>query len=177
MLLDRTVNYEFDARAPCPFGDQALQSVKQFLLREARLLDERDFATWLSLWKSNGVYWVPRFHRQPDPFEHISLIYEDATLRETRVRRLQNPRNWSQQPITHSTRLIGNIQIDGLDAEGFLIVRSSVILTEWRLEQRTLAGTVFHKLEKDSLGDWRIYIKRINLVNCDSIFGNLEVFI
>ena len=98
-------------------------------------------------------------------------------LRETRVRRLRNPRSWSQQPVTRSSRLVGSLQIEGLDGSERVIIRSSLHCTEYRLEQRHLAGEVFHKLEPTPDGGWRLHLKRINLVNCDGAFASLEVFL
>ena len=177
MLLDRTFDHSTRAIGPAALDDAARRSVEAFVFQEARLLDERRFDDWLALWTENGRYWVPRHHDQDNPYDQISLFWEDATLRKTRVRRLQNPRNWSQQPVSRSSRLTGNVQVDGADASGRLIVRSSLHYTEYRLEQRQLAGQVFHKLESAGPDRWRLHLKRIDMVCCDSVFGNLEVFV
>src|SRR5690554_3525221 len=79
--------------------------VQQFIYHEARLLDDRNWHPWLDLWTEDGMYWIPRFHNQESPYNQISLCWENAMLREIRVRTLENPRNWAQQPITHSTRV------------------------------------------------------------------------
>ena len=176
-LLDRTFDHSTVPVSGAKLDAQAIRGVEQFLFNEARLLDERRFDEWLGLWRPEGRYWVPRHHGQQSPFDQISMFWEDAVLRELRVRRITNPRNWSQQPVTRSSRLVGQVQIDGLDAEGRLIVSSSMQLTEYRLDQRQLAARVFHKLESDDDGRWRLHLKRVNLVNLDAIFSNLEVFL
>ncbi|MGE8318614.1 MAG: aromatic-ring-hydroxylating dioxygenase subunit beta [Comamonas sp.] len=176
-LLDRSFDHSTAATAAAPAGEDLRRGVERFLQHEARLLDERRFSDWLGLWTEQGRYWVPRFHGQANPFEQISLFWEDRMLREVRVRRLENERNWSQQPPTRSTRLLGSIAIEGVDAAGLLIVRSSLHMTEWRRELRHLCGTVFHKLEATPGGGWKIQLKRVDLVNCDDTFANLEVFI
>lgn len=176
-LLDRAFDVSVAPVAGAELPAAALRGVEQFLFHEARLLDERRFGEWLALWTEHGRYWVPRFHGQADPFEQISLFWEDAMLREVRVRRLENARNWSQQPPTRSARVLGNVSVEGLDAAGHLIVRSVFQLTEWRLAQRQLAGTVHHKLAATEAGHWKIVLKRVDLVNCDDVHGNLEVFI
>lgn len=177
MLLDRTFDLDLQPAARANLEVGSIRAVEQFIFHEARMLDERSYDAWLALWTEEGRYWMPRHHNQANPFEQISLFYEDRMLRETRVKRLLNPRNWSQQPVTRSSRLVGNVQVEGLDSQGRLIVRSVIHYTEHRLEQRHLAGQVFHKLESTSEGCWRIYLKRIDLVNCDSVFANLEVFV
>jgi ethylbenzene dioxygenase beta subunit len=177
MLLDRSFDLTLQPTRDAALDLTACRQVEQFLFHEARLLDERRFEAWLALWTDEGRYWVPRHHDQTDPFEQISLFWEDRMLRETRVRRLLNARSWSQQPLTRSSRLIGNVQIDGLDDAGFLIVRSSLHCTEYRLEQRHLAACVFHKLAPDGANGWRLHLKRVDLVNCESMFASLEVFL
>jgi 3-phenylpropionate/cinnamic acid dioxygenase small subunit len=136
------------------------------------------------------MYWVPHELSQTSPRDHISLFWEDATLRELRVRRITNPRNWSQQPFTRTARIVGNVMIDGTDEAGRLIVHSTLSLTEWRNGQRQLAGLTTHKLESqeghegqagsntgsDGFG-WKIYLKRLDLVNSTDVLANLEVFV
>lgn len=176
-LLDRDFDLSVAPVSEADLSEQALRSVERFLFLEAQLLDERNFGQWLALWTQDGRYWVPRFHGQANPFDQVSLFWEDAMLRQVRVRRLENARNWSQQPPTRGCRVLGNIRVEGLDRAGHLIVRSALQLTEWRHTQRQLAGTVFHKLAATEQGGWRIAFKRVDLVNCDDWFGNLEVFI
>lgn len=158
------------------FDLQMVMEVEQFLYSEARLLDTRDFHGWLDLWAQDGLYWVPHEPTQTSPYDHISLFLEDATLRETRVRRITNERNWSQQPPTRTARLVGNVCLAGFDADERLIVYSTLLVTEWRATQRTLTGLVTHKLQKSNEG-WSIYLKRVDLVNSTGVFTNLEIFV
>lgn len=177
LLLDRSFDVSVQPVAGAELPAEAQRAVELFLFREARCLDDRRLDDWLALWDDDGRYWVPRFEHQQSPFDQISLFWEDKMLRETRVRRVENPRNWSQQPKTRASHLVGNVTVEGLDAAGHLIVRSVLHYTEWRGEQRHLAGTVHHKLVATDDGGWKIRLKRVDLINCDGVFGNLEVFI
>ena len=78
--------------------------IAQFLYREARLLDERRYADWHALWTEDGMDAARAGAEVPD---HVSLFWEDRMLRDVRIRRLEHPRNWSQQPPTRSARLVG----------------------------------------------------------------------
>ena len=177
LLLDRNFDVSLTVASAAALSVDETRRAEQFLFQEAQYLDDRELDAWLALWDEDGRYWVPRFDNQANPFEQISLFWEDKMLREVRVKRLMNPRNWSQQPLTRCSHVIGNVVVKGRDAAGHLIVRSSVLYTEWRGEQRHLAGTVHHKLVNDGEGGWRIRLKRVDLINCDSVFGSLEVFI
>jgi benzoate/toluate 1,2-dioxygenase beta subunit len=159
---------------------QALQfEVQQFLFREAKYLDRREWANWEALFTEDGMYWVPLTYDQQDPLNHSSLFYEDATMREVRWRRLEHANAWSQQPLTRAVRLVGNVMIDaGSRDEGWLTVSSSLQVTEWRLarEQRQIVGHVTHSLElvEDS---WRIKQKRVALISCNGLHSAFEHFI
>src|SRR5271165_5666469 len=71
---------------------------EQYLLHEARLLDDGKFDAWLALFTADAWYWVPSEPGQKSPHDTVSLIYDDRRLLETRVRRLASPRIYSQEP-------------------------------------------------------------------------------
>lgn len=176
MLLDRNFDVSIEPVRPVTLDTQRSLSLQQFLFEEATLLDERRFDEWLALWTPDGRYWVPRHHDQTSPFDEVSIFWEDRMLRETRIRRLLNDRNWSQQPITRTSRLVGNVRVEGLDRAGQLIVSSRLHVSEYRLTLRHLAGRVVHKLVETETS-WQIALKRVDLVDSDSVFTNIEVFV
>jgi 3-phenylpropionate/cinnamic acid dioxygenase small subunit len=140
---------------------------EQFLLQEARLLDEGKFDDWLALFTPDAWYWVPSEPGQADPIETVSLIYDDRRLLETRVRRLSSPRMYSQEPRSRTSRIVGNVTIESNDRNSST-VRSKFIMIEYRREQQRLfGGTMLHRLVQ-SHGRVMIAWKRIDLVNCDA---------
>lgn len=147
---------------------------EDFLLHEARLLDEARFDEWLALFTPEAHYWVPIQPNQESPLDTISLMYDDRRLLETRVRRLSSPRIYSQEPRSRTSRIVTNVTIEG--AEGNTTkVRSKFMIVEYRREeQRIFAGTYWHTLVTTG-GDTRIAFKRIDLVNCDAPMDGLVV--
>src|SRR5579859_4590206 len=89
-----------------------LERCEQFLLHEARLLDEGKFDAWLALFTPEAWYWVPSEPDQADRFETVSLINDDRRLLETRVRRLASPRMYSQEPRSRTSRIVANVTIE-----------------------------------------------------------------
>ncbi len=177
MLLDLDFDVSVDRLAPVEVPTDTYLRLQQFVFHEARLLDERRWDEWLALWTEDGMYWMPQQHDQASPYAHISLAWEDKMMREVRVRRVENARNWSQQPPTHATRLVGNLSIDGVDASGSLVLRAVFQMTEWRRKKtRQLAGHYFYKLVAEG-ESWRLRMKRVHLVNCDAAHENLEIFL
>ncbi|MET3916414.1 3-phenylpropionate/cinnamic acid dioxygenase small subunit [Variovorax sp. OAS795] len=154
---------------------QEQQEISGFLFHEARLLDEHRWDEWQRLFTPDGLYWVPLVHGQADHLNHASLFCEDALLRSMRARRLDQARAYSQQPATRTVHVLGNVALESRSDTGCM-VRSAFMLLEWRkTEQRAFGGSVLHTLEREG-GEWRIRMKRIDLVNCDAPHEALQVF-
>ncbi len=149
---------------------------EQFLVHEARLLDEARFDEWLNLFTPDAWYWVPSQPNQISPRDTVSLIYDDRRLLETRVRRLASPRIYSQEPRSRTSRIVANVTVEELAADGCAAtVRSKFQLLEYRREsQRTFGGTCFHRLVQAGLAT-QIAWKRVDLVNCDASHEGLVV--
>jgi 3-phenylpropionate/cinnamic acid dioxygenase small subunit len=146
-----------------------------FLIHEARLLDEARFDEWLALFTSEANYWVPSEPNQADPFETVSLIYDDRRLLETRIRRLASPRIYSQEPRSRTSRIVANVTIEDDADRTATLVRSKFILIEFRRnEQRLFGGTCLHRLTVVG-GDIRIAAKRVELVNCDAPLDGIVI--
>jgi benzoate/toluate 1,2-dioxygenase beta subunit len=165
-----------EARSSAPImAKMDLRTCEAFLIHEARLLDEGHFDAWLALFTPDARYWVPSQPGQMSPFDTVSLMYDDRRLLETRVRRLADPRIYSQEPRSRTSRIVTNLSLEPGGSEPGQIVRSKFILVEYRREeQRLFAGTYTHRLVSD--GDTRrIAMKRVDLVNCDAPLDGLVV--
>ena len=161
------------ARLPQPHRLD-VRRCEQFLLHEARLLDEGKFDEWLALFTPEAWYWVPIEPDQADPAETVSLIYDDRRLLETRVRRLASPRMYSQEPRSRTSRIVSNVTIEDADSKS-CTVRSKFMMIEYRREQQRLfGGTVLHRLVLNT-GRIMIASKRVNLVNCDAPLDGITV--
>jgi 3-phenylpropionate/cinnamic acid dioxygenase small subunit len=151
-----------------------LTGCEQFLLLEARLLDEARFDDWLALFTPDAWYWVPSQPDQPNPHETVSLIYDDRRLLETRVRRLASPRMYSQEPRSRTSRLVANVTIEET-GKAARTVRSKFFMIEFRRDsQRIFGGTAFHRLVQ-TRGGLRIAWKRVDLVNCDATMDGITI--
>lgn len=147
---------------------------EDFLIHEARLLDEARFDEWLRLFTADARYWVPSQPNQDSAVETVSLMYDDRRLLETRVRRLASPRIYSQEPRSRTSRIVTNVTIEGVDGTA-TEVRSKFMIVEYRREeQRIFAGTYRHTLVATG-GDIRIALKRVDLINCDAPMDGLVV--
>ena len=164
--------------APAPPGVAGIDRVpfEEFLIHEARLLDERRFRDWMALFAEDGTYWVPAVPDQRNPLDQASLFYDDRELMRTRIDRLEHPRIHVQTPPSRTAHLVGNVLVESVDEDkGEYVVGSTVIMVEYRDEQqRVFAGRQHHRLRRDG-ASFRIVQKRVDLINCDSAFEAMAV--
>jgi benzoate/toluate 1,2-dioxygenase beta subunit len=155
-------------------GDQ--RAVEQFLVHEARLLDERRFEEWRDLFAEDGHYWVPLKPDQASPDGEASLFYDDKGIMQTRFERLRHPNIHSQSPPHRTCHIVGNVVVESVDAaRGECSVTSNVIMTDYRMRvQRLFSGRVRHRLRGEADG-YKIVLKRVDLINCDDVFELIAV--
>lgn len=155
----------------------ANQDLIDFVVQEAALLDELRFDDWLQLFTEDGHYWMPLAHGQTDPRLHASLMYEDRLLLQVRIARLLGARTFSQQPTSRCHHLLQQPVVTARDdAAGVWTCRTAFHYIESRRDTQTLyAGWTTHTLVQQG-GALRMRLKRVDLVNCDAAFGNIQLF-
>jgi 3-phenylpropionate/cinnamic acid dioxygenase small subunit len=153
------------------------QDLIDFVVAEAALLDEMRFDEWLALFTDDGHYWMPLAHGQTDPRLHASLMYEDKLLLQVRIARLHGARTFSQQPGSRCHHLLQLPVVTARDeAAGVYICRTAFHYIESRRDTQTLyAGWATYTLVCQD-GALRMRLKRVDLVNCDAAFGNIQLF-
>jgi 3-phenylpropionate/cinnamic acid dioxygenase small subunit len=157
-------------------AEPSIEELERFLLHEANLLDERRFRDWMELFAEDGTYWVPSVPGQTSPFDQASLFYDDRALMKTRIARLEHPKIHVQTPPSRTVHLLGRPVLHPAPGDaGEYVVSSSVIMVEYRQDQqRVFAGRQTHRLRREGRS-FRIAQKRVDLVNCDSVFEAIAV--
>ena len=156
----------------------SIAEVEAVLVDEARLLDARDWNAWNQLFTPDGIYWVPAQPGQEDPLRHVSLIYEDALLREVRIRRFDDRNAFSLQGGPRGWRMVANVRIDSSDpVAGTLTASSRLIAAEYQRERVTrFEAFVTHRLVIQE-GQLRIALKRVELLDCDAAHGDISLYL
>ena len=148
--------------------------IEQFLYHEARLLDAQRYEEWLDLYTADATYWVPLEQGQADPFETSSIIYDDRTLLELRVRQARHPRAHARQPLARTVHQVGNVTVLA-EEHSEIRVASTLQLVEFRNQQQRLwAALVEHRLRRVPQG-LRIAHKRVDLVNSEGELDGVEI--
>jgi 3-phenylpropionate/cinnamic acid dioxygenase small subunit len=147
-----------------------------FIYAEARMLDEGRYSQWLDLWLPDGHYWMPLDYKQTDPHLVTSLLYEDMFMLKLRVERLNGARTFSQKPKSRCHHVIQRPFVDEADhGAGTYKINTSMHYVETRLDdQFLLALTAIHDLKLIN-GELKIANKRVDLLNSDAAFGNIQL--
>ncbi len=147
-----------------------------FIYAEARILDEGQFSKWLDLWLEDGHYWMPLDYKQTDPNLVTSLLYEDNFMLRLRVERLNGERTFSQKPKSRCHHVIQRPDVDLFDLDtGHFVTNTSMHYVETRLDEQFLLACVARHELKLIDGALRIANKRVDLLNSDAAFGNIQL--
>ena len=134
--------------------DDVLSQVEQFLYREARLLDSRQFRQWIDLLADDLRYWIPmRSNRYSAASKSISILdgsrYEEDDLSKEsdqafmdedkgslrrRVDRLDTGMAWAEDPPSRTRHLISNVEVEPGERESEVKVYSNFIMYRSRGE-------------------------------------------
>ncbi|OEO26017.1 benzoate 1,2-dioxygenase small subunit [Pseudomonas sp. J237] len=91
-------------------------TVRDFLYREARYLDDCEWESWLEQYAANATFWMPSWDDNDtlteDPQGEISLIwYGNRGGLEDRVFRIKTERSSATMPDTRTSHNISNIEL------------------------------------------------------------------
>ena len=134
--------------------DETIREVEQFLYREARLLDNRQFRDWLEMLTEDVRYWMPiRTNKYPVNSKAISvldgsrleesevsserdlaLMDEDKDSLTRRIDRLDTGMAWAEDPPSRTRHIITNIEVEAGDSQDELRVYSNFFMYRTRAE-------------------------------------------
>jgi 3-phenylpropionate/cinnamic acid dioxygenase small subunit len=178
-------------------NDGVIREIERFVYREARLLDERRFRDWLTLFTDDIHYWMAqRTTRYPKVSKAIKLVdencYDDDDLPhagglalydenldslERRVARLETGLAWSEDPPSRTRRLITNIEVEPADRESEVRVYSNFLVYKNRAETEQ---DFFVGSRKDLLrcvdGNFKIARRKLILDQTVLLAKNISIF-
>jgi benzoate/toluate 1,2-dioxygenase beta subunit len=127
-------------------------TVRDFLYREARYLDDMQWDEWLELYAADASFWMPCWDDDDrlteNPQSEISLIwYGNRGGLEDRVFRIKTERSSATIPDTRTSHNISNIEIVE-QTEGFCQVRFNWHTLSFRYKTTdSYFGTSFYTLD------------------------------
>jgi len=159
-------------------SDPTIREIEQLLYEEAAYLDKSDLDGWIELYTDDATYWMPVTPDQEDPINHVSLFYDDRVMMEIRRRNIKHPRAPSKDYAVRCSHIISNIRVVDTDttANKCTVTSNFHCLMYYHDKQTTFGGTYVHELVK--VGDvYRIFHKRVDLINCDAVHNTIIIYL
>ena len=166
--------------APARAAALTLQDVQQFLYREARFLDDKDWDSWLALYAPDAEFWMPSWDDDDklteDPQTEISLIwYGHKGGLEDRVFRIRTERSSATSlPEPRTSHNISNVEI--LEQSSAITrLRFNWVTLSFRYKTTdTYFGTSFYTL--DSTGPQPLIKRKKVILKNDYIHHVVDIY-
>ncbi|GAA3698102.1 benzoate 1,2-dioxygenase small subunit [Arthrobacter ginkgonis] len=157
-----------------------LERIRQFLYREARFLDDREFEKWVDCYHPNAEFWMPAWddngETTEDPQREISLIYySNRGGLEDRVFRIRTDRSSATSlPEPRTGHNITNVEI--LEHRGDQVdVRFNWFTLYYRYDNvDTYFGTSFYTI--DLSGSQPVILKKKVVLKNDYIHHVVDIY-
>ena len=169
------------AVADCGSGTSLYGEVLEFVYREAALLDDSDFVTWIKLFTDDIHYVMPvrttQFRARGPGFEEVAFFDENINSLRTRVARLQTGSAWAETPPSRTRHFLTNVLVArGAHAQEFQ-VSANFLVTRTRSDQgyQMFTGRREDLLRRAAPADYRIARRRILIDQTVITSTNLSV--
>lgn len=169
-----------------PYGHVTYNEAMDFLIQEARLLDDSLVDQWLALLAPDIFYSMPTrqtLARRDGPgFDELygSYLWETFATLTLRARRLtQTESAFAEDPPSRTRRLITNLMLYHTDIDGEFVARSYLLLLRNRDEQTDyhLVSAVREDIIRATATGWRL-AQRVILVDQAALgIHNIAIFL
>ena len=178
--------------------DAAIREIEQFLYREARMLDNRQYHAWLDLLTDDIRYWMPvRTSRYAKISKSVVLLDEenydetdvaregeqaimdeDKGSLELRVARLDTGMAWAEDPPSLTRHFISNIEVEATDTPSEYRVFSNFMVYRTRGDhhQDFYVGQREDILRRDDNGQLKVARRKIVLDQNVLLAKNVSTF-
>lgn len=158
----------------------SIEDIRQFLFQEARLLDDKDWDTWLSCYAPDAEFWMPSWDDDEaltvDPQTEVSLIYyAHRGGLEDRIFRIKTDRSSATSlPEPRTSHNISNVEVieqNGTNCK----VRFNWITCSFRYKTvDTYFGTSFYTL--DTTGERPVIKNKKVILKNDYIHHVVDIY-
>jgi benzoate/toluate 1,2-dioxygenase beta subunit len=150
-----------------------------FLYREARLLDDRQWDEWLECYSPKVEFWMPAWDDHDsltvDPQSEISLIYyPNRDGLEDRVFRIKTERSSASTPEPRTAHFVSNLEVLANDGESVELRFNWQTLSHRYKTTDMYFGTSFYRLDVRG-GQPLITSKKVVLKN-DYIHQVIDIY-
>jgi 3-phenylpropionate/cinnamic acid dioxygenase small subunit len=157
------------------------EEAENFLYKESRLLDRRDFAAWLDLFTEDAIYWLP-MNEGPETALEPSVLRDDKKTLAMRVHQLLHKPHYAQRPPSRTVHAISNVTVEATEQADESLIGCNFMVTEMREgdylqlglgDQRLFAGHCEYRVLQRQMRVM-ISMKKVVLINRDTPLVNLS---
>lgn len=153
--------------------------IQAFLYREGRLLDDREWDEWLTLYRQDAEFWMPAWDDDDqltrDPHSEISLIYyPNREGLEDRVYRIKTERSGASTPEPRTTHQVSNLEILSQEGDTLKLRFNWHTLSHRYKKSDSFFGTCFYTL--DVSGETPLITRKVVQLNNDYIHQVIDVY-
>ena len=150
-----------------------------FLYREARLLDDRQWDEWLQCYSPQVEFWMPSWDDRDtlteDPQREISLIYyPNRDGLEDRVFRIKTERSSASTPQPRTAHLLSNLEVLGGDEHDVELRFNWHTLSHRYTTTDSYFGTSFYRL--DVSGEQPLITRKKVILKNDYIHQVIDIY-
>ena len=165
-------------------SNDLLREIEQFLYREARLLDNRQYHQWLELLAEDLRYWMPlrssryapdskavasldeaqRESRELSAPDELAIMDETRESLRRRVERLDSGLAWAEDPPSRTRHFLSNVEVHPTAQPDEVQVFANFIMyrTRGEREEDFYVGSREDLLRRSETG-WQIAARKIVL--------------
>ncbi|WP_257557921.1 aromatic-ring-hydroxylating dioxygenase subunit beta [Sphingobium sp. CFD-2] len=159
-------------------------SIRQFLGREAMLLDNGRLDDWVALLDENILYEIPlriSARKREDEFPKGAFrMHEDMAMIRKRLERMGTNENWAEDPASRTVRTVGSVLVEADEGDGIYRVHSALSLYRQRAIDRAYEWIPARRIDRIRVGsDGACQLVRRTVILAETILQtpNLAVFL
>lgn len=148
--------------------DRVLRAI-QLIWAEAKLLDDKNYETWETLYSDDAYYVIPIDPETEDFAASLNMVYDDKRMRHMRVERMIQGYAPSAVAAARTVRTVSRFTVESVsDTE--VTLKSAQILSAYKRNHfDTLGAELTHTIALDPSGPEgdRIKLKVVRLINSE----------
>lgn len=176
-MYNAIFNFATELRQETAAAEPTASTIAEaFLVREARLLDDANYAAWIELFATDALYWVPSSNPVENPRVTVSYLLDDRRRLEDRIALFDTGWSHAQTPPSRTKRIVSGVEA-WTESDGSLRVRASGVTYDWRRDvMETHPVTLMYRLRADG-DDWKVVYRIVHRLDCDGPTTNISYII
>lgn len=134
-------------------------AIRQFLGREAMLLDTGRLDEWVETLADEILYEIPLrivARNEVDEFPSGAFrMHDNMAMIRKRLERMKTAENWAEDPASRTVRTVGSIFVEKHESDGVYIVNSAITVFRQRAIDRAYDWIPARRVDRIRIADDR----------------------